>query len=151
MISSTLNRDAFRVLNMGKTTLWERLLIVKSELGIEKDADFAGFCGVSASAVSQWKSGAPKLGVDAMQALARTRFSLDWIIDGKLPMYSEQRKHIVVETAAVPEQPLPDEISDLIAVYFYSDETGRRGINTAKEAAKADLPSAIRNKLKKGS
>lgn len=42
----------------------------------------------------------------------------------------------------------PDAISEIIAVYLYSDATGRRGIMSAVETAKETLPTSARNKLK---
>lgn len=67
--------------------LSQRLLEVMQELDLAKPKDLADFCGVSEGLVSQWFSGATRLGPKPLRAFARTNFSLDWLADGTLPKY----------------------------------------------------------------
>ncbi|MCY0910884.1 hypothetical protein [Massilia antarctica] len=70
------------------TTLTERLKEAMDELELHKPVDLARYCGVSEGLVSQWFSGATSLGPKPLKAFARkSKFSLDWLTDGRLPKY----------------------------------------------------------------
>ncbi|PXV82471.1 S24 family peptidase [Nitrosomonas eutropha] len=69
-------------------TLGDRLLEVMRELRIESPRELAKFCNVSEGLVSQWFSGQTKLGPKPLLALSKTKFSIEWLLTGKLPKYS---------------------------------------------------------------
>lgn len=72
------------------TNLAERLTEVMRVQHLGSAKELADFCEVSEGLVSQWFSGTTKLGPKPLKAFARkTRFSLDWITDGRLPIYRE--------------------------------------------------------------
>lgn len=64
-----------------------RLEEVMKELNLTTRSDLADFCHVSEGLVAQWFSGMTKLGPKPLKAFARTKFSLDWLTEGKLPKY----------------------------------------------------------------
>lgn len=132
---------------MRKTTPWERLQEVMQELHIESPAELAKFCGVSDGLVSQWKSGDTKFGPKPLRAFARTKFSLDWIVDGELPKYSAERSHIATKETEISDV-TPHSIAEMVTVYCYTDAAGRKTIDSAVDAAKENLPARIRNELK---
>jgi|GEM_PF-4835578 len=132
---------------MEKMTLGDRLREVMQELGINSPREFAEFCDVSEGLVSQWFSGTTKLGAKPLIALSRTKFSLDWIVDGKLPKYSKERGHITVAPEPESKGCDPGTIVEMTTVYYYTDDAGRDAINSAIEAAKTNLPTRIRNQL----
>lgn len=134
---------------MKKTTLGDRLQEVMQGLGIETPREFAKFCGVSEGLVSQWFSGTTKLGAKPLIALARTRFSLDWIVDGKLPKYSAERSHITTAPESGQLKLTPGVFVDLVTVYYYTDDAGREAIDAAIDAAKTNLPVRIGNELER--
>jgi transcriptional regulator with XRE-family HTH domain len=130
---------------MGKTTLGERLLEVMQELGIESPKELSRFCDVSEGLVSQWFSGTTKLGAKPLIALARTQFSLDWIVDGRLPKYSAHRKRSVLEVVPATDQRISaDQLIELLALFDAAGERER------VIAIKALRPSAEKNGLRWG-
>jgi phage repressor protein C with HTH and peptisase S24 domain len=68
-------------------TLATRLAEVMAELNFTKNKELAAFCDVSEGLVAQWFAGTTKLGPKPLKAFGRTHFSLDWIVEGKLPKY----------------------------------------------------------------
>lgn len=64
-----------------------RLTEVMKELNISNSTELATFCGVSQGLVTQWFTGQTKLGPKPLKAFARTKFSLDWLTEGRLPKY----------------------------------------------------------------
>ena len=64
-----------------------RLEEVMKELGLATRKELADFCGVGQGLVTQWFTGMTKLGPKPLKAFARTKFSLDWLTEGKLPKY----------------------------------------------------------------
>lgn len=72
-------------------TLADRLREVMKELGLKAPGELATFCGVSAGLVTQWFTGQTKLGPKPLKAFARTNFNLDWIVEGRLPKYRNER------------------------------------------------------------
>lgn len=75
-----------------------RLTEVMRELNISNSTELATFCDVSQGLVTQWFSGQTKLGPKPLKAFARTRFSLDWLTEGRLPKYRTDR---ILEAPAV--------------------------------------------------
>ncbi|WP_426076498.1 LexA family transcriptional regulator [Janthinobacterium sp. PSPC3-1] len=104
-------------------TLATRLAEVMAELKITKSKDFAVFCGVSDGLVTQWFSGQTKLGPKPLKALARTRFSLDWIVEGKLPKYRQQ----MPEGLPNANDRNQEDNSDIIEIPQYRDIGGGMG------------------------
>lgn len=71
-----------------KTTIPERIAIVKQELGIDEDTEFGKLCGMSKSVANQLRSGliksfAPRY---AYKLEETTGFSARWIMLGDGPM-----------------------------------------------------------------
>jgi len=79
-----------------------RLEEAMKELGLANSTELAKFCGVSQGLVTQWFSGRTKLGPKPLKAFGRTKFSLDWITDGKLPKY---RPGALVDDSEVEDGP----------------------------------------------
>lgn len=69
------------------TDLATRLTEVMKELNLSDRTELAAFCGVSQGLVTQWFSGQTGLGKKPLKAFGRTRFSLDWLTEGRLPKY----------------------------------------------------------------
>lgn len=109
-----------------KNTVWDRLQEVMQELGLGSSRELAEFCDVTEGLVSQWSKGDAKLGAKPLLALARTQFSLDWIVDGKLPKYSAERKHITVEKPGTNGNPISgDDAIEILTLFEAADEHQR--------------------------
>lgn len=112
--------------------LAERLTEIMQELGLETPTQLASFCGVTQGLVTQWFDGSTKLGPKPLLAFARTDFSLDWIMEGKLPKY---RNGIAPGTDATDQ--LTDALVELVLHYQATDERGRENImSLARSVAK---------------
>ncbi|MDQ1921680.1 hypothetical protein [Massilia pseudoviolaceinigra] len=86
------------------TTLAERLIEAMDDLELEKPVDLARYCGVSEGLVSQWFSGATSLGPKPLKAFARkSKFSLDWLTDGKLPKFRPESASSQGASAVIEE------------------------------------------------
>ena len=106
------------------------------ELGLERPKDLAEFCGVSDGLVAQWFSGQTKLGPKPLKAFARTKFSLDWITEGRGPKYRDQEPPRVT-TEKQQASVLSDlkwwvtlEEYQLLELYRDTDDEGRQTIMT---------------------
>lgn len=106
-------------------TLADRLTEIMVELGIKTPGEFAVYCGVTPGLVTQWFSGATKLGPKPLLALARTHFDLDWITEGKLPKYRAGMR-----PGTDPTDDLTDELVELVLHYQGTDKRGRENILT---------------------
>ena len=98
-----------------------RLNEVMLELGLSKPVDLAKFCCVSEGLVSQWFSGATKLGPKPLKAFSRTNFSLDWITDGKLPKYRLRPSNLVT----MENQNTVDDAPDIVGILKRIPVVGR--------------------------
>lgn len=99
------------------TDLSNRLKEVMVELGIRNSVDLAAFCNVSEGLVSQWFAGTTKLGPKPLQAFARTNFNLDWLVNGKLPKYREERNVVGLQRRSIVTAIHPDDDHDPDLVY----------------------------------
>lgn len=133
----------FRVLSMN--ALAQRLTEVMRELGLERPKDLADFCGVSDGLVAQWFSGQTKLGPKPLKAFARTKFSLDWITEGRGPKYRDDNQERQVTTEKQQGTVLSDlkwwvtiEEYQLLELYRDTDGEGRQTIMTVA----ANMPKA---------
>lgn len=104
-------------------TLATRLAEVMAELNLRKGRDLALFCGVSEGLVTQWFSGQTGLGPKPLKALARTHFSLDWIVEGRLPKYRETPPHHTINANDIIVFDKPD----IIEIPQYRDIGGAMG------------------------
>lgn len=104
-------------------TLATRLAEVMAELNLKKARELALFCGVSESLVAQWFSGRTGLGQKPLKALSRTHFSLDWIVEGKLPKYRKNEPINASESVDVSVHDKPD----IIEIPQYRDIGGAMG------------------------
>lgn len=139
--------------------LKNRLEEVMRELSIESSADLAKFCKVSEGLVSQWFSGMTKLGPKPLKAFSRTKFSLDWLVDGRLPKYRDGKKEIAdldspqLDMAPTPvkdERPsqmqwVSDTEGEILSLYRTTDEAGQSRIRKIAKSTPRLLLRSIGN------
>lgn len=98
-----------------------------------RSRELAAFCGVSEGLVAQWFSGQTKLGPKPLTAFSRTKFSLEWITEGKQPKYRR------IDSASAGARLSLVPRSDSVEIPQYSDIGGGMGSGVTLR----DQPGAI--------